>query len=56
MEKITTVYVYPPVPFRHMDWQAWRGDYDLGVLVGTGATEQEAIDDLLQLEWERSDD
>lgn len=49
--KIITTYVYPPIPIRSEDWQAYfDGDEpnDAGwMLHGSGATEQEAIDDLL---------
>lgn len=55
--KIITTYVYPPIPIRSMDWQAhFDGDEpnDNGaMLVGRGATEQEAIDDLLACEDEQ---
>ncbi|MFA6984609.1 MAG: hypothetical protein WC213_00185 [Arenimonas sp.] len=47
--KIVTNYVYPPIPIRQFDWSAIDDDtYDgEGCLIGYGATEQEAIDDLL---------
>lgn len=49
--KIITTFVYPPIPVRCCDWQAhFDGDEpndDGQMLVGRGATEQEAIDDLL---------
>jgi hypothetical protein len=46
---IKTVYnrLYIGSPF---SWEATFGDYDLGDPVGTGGTEQEAIDDLLMSE------
>lgn len=49
--KIKTSYVYPPIPQRTMDWQAWDDDTydgaeDSHSPIGWGATEQEAIDDL----------
>ena len=50
---IVTHFVYPPIPIRIFDWAATRGDFDLGCLVGSGATEQEAIDDLLEQEDSR---
>lgn len=48
--KIRTAYVYPPIPIRQFDWSAVDDDtYDgPGCPIGTGATEQEAIADLLQ--------
>ena len=49
-ERIVTYYIYPPIPIRQFDWQATRGDPDLGCRVGYGATEQAAIQDLLDLE------
>ena len=47
--KIVTNYVYPPIPIRQFDWSAIDDDtYDgEGCRIGYGATEQEAIDDLL---------
>lgn len=47
--KIKTAFVYPPIPIRHFDWSAIDEEtYDgPGCPVGYGATEQEAIDDLL---------
>lgn len=54
--KIKTSFVYPPIPIRCFDWQAY--DYDTydgeGCPLGHGATEQEAIDDLLQQIGERA--
>ncbi len=50
--KIKTHFVYPPIPCRNFDWSAVDDDtYDMGAPIGHGATEQEAIEDLLdQLE------
>lgn len=55
--KIRTDSVYPPIPDRSFDWQAITDDYDGAEdsstrnQIGRGATEQEAINDLLdQLE------
>ena len=46
---IKTQCICPPIPIRSFDWCAVDGDtYDgPGCLIGYGATEQEAIDDLL---------
>lgn len=46
--KILTAFVYPPIPIRSFDWQAWDDDtYDgPGCPLGHGATEAEAIADL----------
>ena len=55
--KIHTNFDYPPIPVRNMDWSAVTDDYDCDCdqdgffstcPVGHGATEQEAIADLLQ--------
>lgn len=51
--KIRTTYVYPPIPIRCFDWSAidddtYDGAEDSHCPIGTGATEQEAIDDLLR--------
>lgn len=47
--KIVTEFVYPPIPDRRFDWSAIDDNtYDgEGCPIGRGATEQEAIDDLL---------
>ena len=47
--KIVTNFVYPPIPVRQFDWSAVDDEtYDgEGCKIGYGATEQEAIDDLL---------
>lgn len=49
--KVITSFVYPPIPYRGADWQAHFDDdepNDEGqMLCGRGATETEAIDDLL---------
>lgn len=45
--KIVTHHVRPPLPVRCLDWEAYDDDtYDGTGPIGTGATEQEAIDDL----------
>lgn len=55
MLKIRTNFVYPPIPVRHMDWCATYDDYDGAPdsgnrgEIGWGTTEQEAIDDLVDL-------
>jgi hypothetical protein len=52
--KIVTQHVYPPIPDRRFDWSAVLDDYDGGFSdgssdpVGRGATEQEAIRDLME--------
>lgn len=50
--KITTHFVYPPIPLRNFDWMACRGDYEPGCRVGYGDTEQAAINDLLDQEYD----
>jgi hypothetical protein len=47
---IRTDYVYPPIPIRQFDWSAVEDNtYDgEGSPQGTGATEEEAITDLLE--------
>ena len=47
MRKIVTEHVYPPIPWRHFDWSAVYSDYEPGDPIGTGATEAEAVADLL---------
>ena len=49
--KITTTFIYPPIPVRHFDWSAIDDNYEPGQPIGYGSTEEEAISDLLsQLE------
>jgi hypothetical protein len=55
--KIKTEFVYPPIPIRTFDWSAIDDDtYDgPGSPVGTGATEPEAIADLIEQINERNE-
>jgi hypothetical protein len=48
--KICTMHNPPPIPIRNFDWTAIDDDtYDgLGSPVGTGPTEQAAIEDLME--------
>lgn len=50
--KIVTAFVYPPIPVRTFDWQAtYDGDEpndDGQMAVGSGATEAEAVTDLIE--------
>ena len=52
MPKIVTTFVYPPIPLRQFDWQAIydddEPDDDGRMDAGHGATEQEAIADLIE--------
>lgn len=50
--KINVVQVNPPIPSRNFDYVATRDNYDEGDPVGYGATEQEAIDNLIEAEGE----
>ena len=54
--KIITEYNPKPIPLRRWDWVAAREDEDGGdgFHVGYGATEAEAIADLLELEAEHA--
>ena len=47
MTVIRTLYDPKPIPPRQFDWSATWGDYDLGAPIGYGATEQEAMRDLI---------
>jgi len=53
--RIHTSFDYPPIPVRNMDWSAVTDNYDGAEdsgtrgQIGRGATEQEAINDLLEL-------
>lgn len=52
--KVHTNFDYPPIPVRTMDWSAVSDNYDGAEdssnrsQIGRGATEQEAIADLLE--------
>jgi hypothetical protein len=50
MRKIITSFVHPPIPLRCFDWQAWRDGDEEGGPRGYGATEDEAVRDLLEQE------
>jgi hypothetical protein len=57
--KVSTDLVFPPIPNRSMDWAAiddntYDGAEDSRCPVGRGATEVDAIDDLLTQIEERS--
>lgn len=52
-ENIITTHDYPPIPIRNYDWSAVREGYEPGDPIGTGRTEQDAIDDLLCQEDDR---
>lgn len=45
---IKTSFVYPPIPVRDFDWEAYIDSYEPGDALGHGATEEEAIADLLE--------
>lgn len=46
--RIVTEFVYPPIPVRNMDWCAVLDGYEPNDPMGTGETEIEAIQDLLE--------
>ena len=50
--KIITDHIRPPIPTNKMDWCAWREGEEENGGYGYGATEQEAIADLLDNEDE----
>ena len=56
--RIRTEFVYPPIPYRNSDWSAVDDStYDgPGSAIGWGATEAEAIADLLEQLEEREAD
>lgn len=47
--KIIVKYDPPPIPYRTRDWSAVTDNYEGGDPIGYGATEAEAIADLM--EW-----
>lgn len=47
--RIITSHVYPPIPIRSFDWSAhYEGEEDIGMKIGWGTTEAEAIEDLVE--------
>jgi hypothetical protein len=52
MTDIRVSYWMKPGPLRCMDYSATRGGPDLGCRVGYGASEAEAVEDLLEQEGE----
>ena len=50
---ITTGETCPPIPIRNHDWFAHWGDYDLDDAIATGATEAEAIINLVEMTAEQ---
>lgn len=50
--KIETTFVEPPIGDRSCDWQAVLDGYEPGCPIGRGATEDEAIEDLM---WQLSE-
>ena len=50
--KIITRHECPPIPIRSLDWVAYREDYDDWYPVGQGPTEEEAINNLLDIEYD----
>jgi hypothetical protein len=56
---ITTIHDPPPIPIRSFDWKAYDGrtyDPEMFPIIGWGATEEEAIADLLRQIEEANDD
>jgi hypothetical protein len=50
--RIVTRNIYPPIPIYKFDWCAYRDGEEERGQYGYGATEQEAINDLIELESE----
>lgn len=47
--RIIVTFIYPPIPIRTCDWQAhYDGEEDEQMDVGQGATEAEAVLDLIE--------
>jgi len=55
-DKIITNHDFPPIPVRMFDWSAHRDGYEPGDPLGQGATEAEAIADLLDQEAEDAEE
>lgn len=47
--RIVTEFVYPPIPIRNFDWCAIPEGYEPSDPMGYGRTEQDAIDELIDL-------
>jgi hypothetical protein len=45
---VKTEHVYPPIPIRKFDWCAFDDNYEPGLSIGWGPTEQAAIADLME--------
>jgi hypothetical protein len=55
VDAIITSHVYPPIPVREFDWCAYRSETsDEHGPFGWGATKEEAIADLLEIEEENA--
>lgn len=53
---LKTVYDPKPIPIRRFDWEAYDDDtFDMGSCIGYGTTEQEAIDNLMEMIDEETD-
>ena len=46
---VKTSFVYPPIPIRYMDWQAWLDGCEENGPYGTGSTEEAAVADLMEV-------
>ena len=55
MRDIVLRQVYPPIPDRRWDWQAWHEGDEENNHAGWGATPEEAIADLGRLDEERAE-
>lgn len=44
-----TTHICPPIPSRDFDWCAINDGYESGDPIGYGRTQQEAIDNLLEM-------
>jgi hypothetical protein len=49
IRRICTSYDCPPIPSRKVDWSAWVDGTEEDGPVGHGATEREAINELLDM-------
>lgn len=45
--RICTEFVYPPIPDRNYDWQAWVEGEEESNICGRGRTESDAVAELL---------
>jgi hypothetical protein len=49
MLQLTVSRINPPIPVRCFDWQVAEKEWDLGHVIGHGATIEQALEDFIDL-------